>query len=151
MYSYVVTSQKPTAVKHAVVCSFTGPTDKNLILGRGTNLEIRTWQGENLVSELEVSLCGKIASIVSYRPHGAITDVLFILTEHKHFCVLAFDPVGRKVITKATGNSRDRVGRDLDAGMRTIVDPESRYICMLIYEGLLKVTKSSLNVITLFI
>ena len=39
-YTYVVTSQKPTAVKFAKVCQFTGPNDKNLIIAKGNRIEV---------------------------------------------------------------------------------------------------------------
>jgi hypothetical protein len=39
-YTYVVTSQKPTAVKFAKVCQFTGPHDKNLIIAKGNRIEV---------------------------------------------------------------------------------------------------------------
>jgi DNA damage-binding protein 1 len=32
LHNYVVTAQKPTAVTHAIVGHFTGPTDINLIV-----------------------------------------------------------------------------------------------------------------------
>jgi DNA damage-binding protein 1 len=140
MYSYVVTSQKPTSVQHALQCNFTGPNDKNLILGKGNYLEVKTFNSETaeLTVELEVPLNGAIASLNCFRPTSSNQDVLFILTEHKHICVIGYDSSTKKLVTRATGNCKDRIGRELECGVTAIVDPENRYICMMLYEGLMK-------------
>jgi hypothetical protein len=142
MYSYVVTSQKPTSIQHAVQCNFTGPTDKNLILGKGNFLEVKKFDPESsqLSVELEVPLNGAIAALNCFRPTNSTQDVLFILTEHKHICILGYDAVNKKLVTRATGNCKDRIGRELECGVTAIVDPENRYICLMLYEGLMKVS-----------
>ena len=48
-YNYVVTSQKPTSVTHALTASFTGPDDLNLVLVRSTRLEVHLMAPEGLV------------------------------------------------------------------------------------------------------
>lgn len=146
MYSYVVTSQKPTAVQHAVMCSFTSPGARNLIIGRGNHLEIKTFNSETneLSVELEVSLNGVIASLNPFRMGDSTQDVLFVLTDHKHICILSYDAQSKRLVTKATGNCKDRIGRELECGVTAVVDPENRYICLMLYEGLLKVKYSFL-------
>ena len=139
MYSYVVTSQKPTAVQHSIICNFTSPTDINLIIAKGNHLEVHTLDKDILIPVQNVALFGKIASLQFYRPPSSQQDVVFVLTERKHFCILGYDTEKKVFISKATGNAKDRVGRDLERGLSAVIDPDNRVIGMLLYEGLLKV------------
>ena len=143
-YSYIVNSQKPTAVQHTVVCSFTSPHETNLILARGNHLEIQTLREDGLAPILDVALFGKITSLDFYRPVNSSQDVLFILTEKKHYSVIGYDSLSKKLVTRALGNVKDRVGRDIETGQRGFIDPDSRMIAMLLYDGLLKVERESL-------
>jgi DNA damage-binding protein 1 len=139
-YSYVVNSQKPTAVHHAVVCSFTSPLDTNLIIAKGNHLEIQTLKEDGLAPVLDVALFGRITALDFYRPANSTQDVIFILTEKKNFSVIGYDTINKKLITRAIGNVKDRVGRDIETGQRGFIDPDHRMIAMLLYDGLLKVT-----------
>lgn len=138
-YSYVVNSQKPTAVQHTVVCSFTSPGDTNLIIAKGNHLEIQTLKENGLDAILDVALFGKITALDFYRPANTNQDILFVLTEKKHFSVIGYDAVNKKLITRAIGNVKDRVGRDIESGQKGFIDPEHKMIAMLLYDGLLKV------------
>ena len=142
-YSYVVNSQKPTAVQHAVVCSFTSPDDTNLIIAKGNHLEIQTLKEDGLDPILDVALFGKITALDFYRPANTKQDILFVLTEKKHFSVIGYDAINKKFITRAIGNVKDRVGRDIESGQRGFIDPENKMIAMLLYDGLLKVSVNS--------
>ena len=138
-YSYVVNSQKPTAVQHTIVCNFTSPTDRNLIIAKGNHLEIQTLAEDGLTPILDVGLFGKITALDFYRPANTHQDVIFVLTEKKHFSVIGFDSINKKLVTRAAGNVKDRVGRDIESGQRGFIDPNNSMIAMLLYEGLLKV------------
>lgn len=139
-YSYVVTSQKATAVNYAVVCNFTSAEEKNLILAKGNYLHIYVVRNGNLELALEAPLFGKIKCLEYYRASSASSDSLFVLTERKSFCVLGYDQATNKLVTRAVGNVRDRAGRDIEIGQRGIVDPDFRMIGMMLYEGHLKVS-----------
>jgi DNA damage-binding protein 1 len=103
MYSYVVTSQNPTAVQHTLVCSFTTPNDRNLIIAKGNHLEIHTLCDTGLIAEIDLPIFGKITSLNCFRYNGINQDDLFILTEKKHFCVVSWDSIKKIFITKVTG------------------------------------------------
>lgn len=135
----MATSVKPTAVHHALVCQFTSSSDKNLIIGRGSHIEVHTFHENGLDQEQEVSLYGRISSLTYYRPAGLDQDVLFVLTERKTFCILGYDNVNKKFITRASGNLKDRAGRELEYGYRTTVDPDGRMIGIIIYQGSFKI------------
>lgn len=138
-YSYVVTSQKPTAVNFSVVCNFTSAEERNLIVARGNYLSVYA-VGENSINlVLETPLFGKIKCLDTYRPSASSTDALFVLTERKSFFVVGYDPENQKLVTRAVGNVKDRAGRDVEIGQRGLIDPEFRMIGMMLYEGHIKV------------
>ena len=138
-YSYVVGSQKSTAISHSLLCNFTSPTDCNLVLAKGNYLEIHTLRESELIGVIDAPLFGNILAMDTYRHSTLNVDVLFILTDKRHFCVLGFDAENRKIITRAVGNVKDRVGKELECGQRGFIDPDNRMIGMLLYEGLIKV------------
>lgn len=143
-YSYVVTSQKATAVSHAITCNFTAADERNLIVAKGNYLLVYAVRNGNLELVMESPLFGKIKSLEFYRPSTAVTDSLFVLTERKSFCVLGYDGQTNKLVTRAVGNVRDRAGRDIEIGQRGLIDPDFRMIGMMLYEGHLKVHKITL-------
>jgi DNA damage-binding protein 1 len=87
----------------------------------------------------EVPIFGRIVSLSHYRPHGSAQDVLYILTAKKFFCVLGYDAASGRITSRATGNLRDRVGRDSPHGPRGFLDPDGRMIAMILYDRTLKV------------
>jgi DNA damage-binding protein 1 len=138
-HTYVVSSQKSTAVHHAVTCNFISPEEINLIVVKNNKIEVFSLLSESLNLKIKTSLYGKITSLHAYRPRSSKTDVLFVLTERKFFCVLGYDPVQEVLITLAKGNVKDRVGHDIESGQRALLDPTRRMIGMLLYDGFLKV------------
>lgn len=138
-YLYIATSQKPTSVTASVECNFTGPFDQNLIVARGNNLEIQTLRADGLFLEKSISLFGRVACIESYRLNGASQDLLFILTQKKHYCVLGWDSASSSPIVRIAGNLKDRFGKDCEMGYRVFIDPDNRMIGILIHEGQLKI------------
>jgi DNA damage-binding protein 1 len=138
-HTYVVSSQKSTAVHHAVTCNFIDPEETNLIVVKSNKIEVFALSSESLIPKIKTSLYGKITSLQTYRSRTSNTDVIFILTERKFFCVFGYDPVLQVLITLAKGSVKDRVGHDIESGQRALLDPDSRMIGMLLYDGLLKV------------
>lgn len=139
MYFYCVTSQKSTSIWHSIVCSFTGSDDRNFVLAKGNHLEVHLLSEDSILPIVDVPLFGKITSIDCYRHQGDTVDSIFLLLESKQFCVLKWDPLNGKLVTKATGNVKDRVGRDFESGQLTVVDPANRMIAMILSEGMIKI------------
>lgn len=70
-YHYVTSSQPPTSVTHAVVCNFTGPGEKTLIIGKSTRLEAHRVEDGELAPVFDVAVYGRIATIdVLSAPEG---------------------------------------------------------------------------------
>jgi hypothetical protein len=138
--TYVVSSQKSTAVHHAVTCNFTAPEDTNVVIIKGSKIEVFGLFSDCLSLKVQTFVHGKITALLTYRPRSSKTDVLFILTENKSFCVLGYDSSVEVMITLAKGNVKDRVGHDVESGQRALLDPNQRMIGMVLYDGLLKVS-----------
>ena len=88
---YVVTAKKATSVSKSIVCHFTGPDDLNLVVVKGTRLEIHEATPEGLQHRLDVPIYGAIATIEAYRLVEESCDRMFVLTERYQFCVIQFD------------------------------------------------------------
>lgn len=139
MHAYVVTSQKATAVQNSLICNFTSLTDRNLIITKGNNIEIYTVRESSIELIEELSIYGRIGAITYYRPPKFDRDVLIILTDKRHFSMLAYDSTINKVITRATGNINERSAKTLETGVRIIMDPDYRVVAFSMYQGALKI------------
>jgi DNA damage-binding protein 1 len=65
--------------------------------------------------------------------------MLFILTERYNICILAYDSKNKEIITIATGDVQERIGREIENDQIGIIDPESKIIVLHLYEGILKI------------
>lgn len=74
---------------------------------------------------------------------NAPKDLLLLLTEHYKFAIVEFSPPGSsgqpELITRATCDVKDAIGRPVEAGQLAAVDPDCRAIVLHLYEGQLKV------------
>ncbi|RQM27715.1 hypothetical protein B5M09_002429 [Aphanomyces astaci] len=133
--NYVVTAQKPTSVTHSCVGNFTGSGDTNLILGKGTRVEIHLLTAEGLTPLHDVAIYGRITILELFRPPSSSVDLLFLCTQRYQFCVLEYNKATKTVVTKAHGNIRDSVGRMSEVITGGNIDPEGRLLGMNLYEG----------------
>ncbi|ORY94945.1 mono-functional DNA-alkylating methyl methanesulfonate N-term-domain-containing protein [Syncephalastrum racemosum] len=102
-FKYVVNAQKATATKFALKGPFTAPNDANLILGKGTRIEIYTLTPNGLKPTLEFSIHGIIAALDLYRPADHEKASLFVLTTRHKFCILSYDALAQEIMTEASG------------------------------------------------
>ncbi|CAM9860641.1 unnamed protein product [Discosporangium mesarthrocarpum] len=137
--NYVVTAKKATAVSHSLVCNFTGPDDVNLVVAKGSRLEIREVTSDGLPHRMDVPIYDTIATMECYRLPNEDQDRLFILTERYQFCILQYDADKQEIVTKASGTVKDRIGRATDNRKIGFIDPQNRMIGLHLYEGQFKV------------
>ncbi|GAB5359336.1 hypothetical protein AAMO2058_000535400 [Amorphochlora amoebiformis] len=143
-YNYVVTAHRPTAVTHALTCSFTGSSDRNLILAKSTYIEVKLITSEGLLPLIDIPLYGRIASMLAFRPsRSAKRDQIFICTERHGICVLEYDPVSRKIVTKMSGSARQRSCRPVESedGPLGLLDPDHGIIGLYLFEGIFQYLK----------
>ena len=135
---YCASSRLPSAVTHSLRASFTSAGEVNLIIAKHTYLDVLLVEESSLSLMFRQPLYGRVKLLEAFRPHGSDQDYLFILTEKLSWCVLAFNPTTRKMVTKARGNARSgaRLLKEAPLGG---VDPETRCIGMHAYQGTMKV------------
>ena len=138
-HSYVATSHPGSAVNYTLSCSFMGDNENNLVLVKGNRFEVYTMDEDGLHLNIETALYGRITAVNSFRFQNASKDVLFILTERNSFCILEYDETSNSIVSRAKGNVKDRVSRDICNGQKGLIDPDAKMIGMFLYEGLLKV------------
>eukprot|EP00898_Chlorokybus_atmophyticus_P002114 jgi/Chlat1/2903/Chrsp2S04662 len=139
MWNYVVTAHKPTNVTHSCTGNFTSPNELNLIVAKCTRVEIHLLTPQGLQPLLDVPIYGRIATMELFRPPGESQDVLFLCTERYKVCLLTYDSATGELVTRASGDVPDRLGRPTDNGQIGIIDPECRIIGLHLYDGLFKV------------
>lgn len=143
-YTYVVTAQPPTLVSHAAVGSFTGPHDRNLLLVRGSRLEIyrmdeSAGDGAGLESLVHVPLYARVSSLLLFRFGSESTDRLLVLTERHKFFLCRWDARSSSLDTLLTGDSKLRIGRVSNQGALLHMDPQRSIISIHQYDSILQV------------
>jgi hypothetical protein len=74
---------------------------------------------------------------------GDTKHTLIFTTERLQFVAMVYDEAGKALKTVATGDLRDRIGRQIERGQLFAVDPLSRVLALQFYEGHLKVCAAS--------
>ena len=138
--NYIVSAHKPTAVNQSTTGNFTSGNDLNLLIAKNTRLEIFTVTPEGLRPVKEINIYGRIAVMKLFRPQGEDRDFLFILTGRNQGCILQYKEKngGCEIITKASGDISDAVGRPPETGIIGIIDPASKLIGLRLYQGIFK-------------
>ena len=138
-FNYVVTAQKPTCVSHSLAGNFTSPTDRNLIIGKCTLIEIHKITEEGVQPVLELPIYGRIACMEIFRPPSEKQDLLALITESYDTCILKFNSESGELETVAAGSVEEQIERATENGMFSIVDPLCRVLALHLYEGSLKI------------
>ncbi|KAL0082831.1 mono-functional DNA-alkylating methyl methanesulfonate N-term-domain-containing protein [Phycomyces blakesleeanus] len=139
-HKYVVTAQKPTATQFAVKGSFTAPNDTNLVLGKGTRIEIYTLTPDGLKPTLEFSIYGTITAMTLHVPPGRDKASLFLLTARHKYCVLNYSESSQQVLTEASGEVLMPGEMRMETGnIRTAMDPSGIYFAATLYQNILTV------------
>jgi len=82
---------------------------------------------------------GRISTLELFRTTGAERDALCLTTERWKFCVLEYDAVNKELMTRAMGDLQDRIGKQVDSGQITHIDPNKKLVGLHLYDGLFKV------------
>ncbi|KAG0365622.1 DNA damage-binding protein 1a [Gamsiella multidivaricata] len=147
----VFTARKSSAVFQAIKGNFTGPEDLNLILGKGTRIEVYIIGRDGLKLVKEFGLYGEIACLEPFRPQGHTTDMLLVTTTHYQMLTLSLRLLSAEgageisagtpqfnIVSDSLTDLNDRHSRPSEAGQIVIIDPTSSLVCCHLYQGLLK-------------
>ncbi|KAI8360101.1 DNA damage-binding protein 1-like protein [Mortierella sp. GBAus27b] len=144
--SIVFTARKSSAVFQAIKGNFTGPEDLNLILGKGTRIEVYLIGRDGLKLIKEFGLYGEIACLEPFRPTGYTTDMLLVTTTHYKMLTLSLRMSSTdnaaspqfNIVSDSLTELEDRHSRASDVGQIVVVDPTSSLVCCHLYCGMLK-------------
>ena len=158
---YIAHAQHPTTITHSVTCSFTSPTDTNLVLARVSRLDIMRVTDTGLSLMLELPIDGRIAAMTCFLPSAAAAASsslasssssssssakalqpqqhrLVLVTEQQQLIVLQYDSASRHVVSSfAALDLSHKVGQLSDYGSRLLVSPRSDLIVCHQYEGVI--------------
>ncbi|KAG0202400.1 DNA damage-binding protein 1a [Mortierella sp. GBA30] len=149
----VFTARKSSAVFHAIKGNFTGPQDLNLILGKGTRVEVYVITRDGLKLIKEFGIYGEIACLEPFRPVGHTVDMLLLTTTHYQMLTLSLrltDSDGSmltgmtaatsqfNIVSDSLTDLQDRHSRPSEVGQLVIIDPTCSVVCCHLYQGLLK-------------
>ncbi|KAI8369638.1 CPSF A subunit region-domain-containing protein [Radiomyces spectabilis] len=139
LYNYVTTAQPPTAVHFAVKGNFLDALANNLIISKGTRIEIYVFVDNEIKPVLDFPIYGRIESLIALQLPGRPTCSLFVLTDRQRFCVLSYDQTAKSVITDISGALEEVNARTTDEPTIALLDPENKAIIVSMYTGLLRV------------
>ncbi|KAF9327916.1 DNA damage-binding protein 1a [Podila minutissima] len=146
----VFTARKSSAVSQAIKGNFTGPEDLNLILGKGTRIEVYLITKDGLKLIKEFGIYGEITILQPFRPPGYTTDLLLLTTAKYEMLTLALrlsvtgEPSLHEsspqfsIISDTLTDLSDRHARPADYGQLIAIDPTASVVCLHLYQGLLK-------------
>ncbi|KXS13000.1 hypothetical protein M427DRAFT_100883 [Gonapodya prolifera JEL478] len=139
--AYAVTAHHATSVGHAVRGHFTGPDTLNLLVAKGSRMEVYecAGAGDGIRLVHAANVFGRIAVMELFRPQSRSTDLLFLSTERYQYCVLSWDVFTSSFHTEVTGDASERTGRPTDAGQIGCVDPLARCVALHVYQGSVKI------------
>lgn len=140
--SYVVTCQKSTAVLSSLVCRFSSPFERNVIIARGNFIEIHLLGPEGLLLLANLPFYGKISSIdkiKSLHDGSMAQELIFVMTERKEFCILGYDMTTKRVVCHVSDSAGDNSAQSIDRGAFGMIDPDSKLLGLFVAEGILKV------------
>jgi hypothetical protein len=94
---------------------------------------------------VDAPVYGRIATLRLFKPQLGSRNLLFLVTERNLFCVLGYDTEKGELLTLASGDLTDRIGRPAECGQIGVVDPDCRVLGAHLYDGLFKGTALGLS------
>ncbi|KAI9026659.1 CPSF A subunit region-domain-containing protein [Phycomyces nitens] len=138
-YNYVITAKAATAVHDAVKGNFMSPHEENLIISKGTYIEIYGLSGFHLESKYDFSLYGRIRSMEICNILGYPQGVLFVLTESHEYVMLYYDSKTKAINTYAKGVIQHKFVRKTKFGPMTSINQNGKIIITSIFGGVISV------------
>ena len=93
---------------------------------------------DTIVSFRTLPIYGRVSYMATIRPAHSPLDVLFVVTEQNSAFILEWNTSQNEFVTKQSASLHERVGKPREQGHIGAVDPQSRAVCVDLYEGFLK-------------
>ncbi|KAI9468079.1 MAG: CPSF A subunit region-domain-containing protein [Benjaminiella poitrasii] len=134
-YHVVTTIMSPTAVTCAVKGNFLSSDKENLIISKGTRIEIYSVLEDSVQLEKQFDIYGFIRKLQTCTIPSRNTCSLFILTEKNYYTILSYDPVKSKITTESHGLLEHSLARETEEEEHVVVDPRTNMIHVSAHTG----------------
>ncbi|KAI8880494.1 hypothetical protein K501DRAFT_254965 [Backusella circina FSU 941] len=137
MSCHVVTMLNPaTSVSDAVKGRFMGPDREDLIVGKGSTVEVYSLGENTLHLEKEFSVCGIIRSLQVFQPNSeSPVCSVFVLTDHNTYAIFSYNSNENKVVIDSKGVLEKENTLPSDQPVTVAVDHRRGVILVSIFSG----------------
>ncbi|KAI7899232.1 CPSF A subunit region-domain-containing protein [Cokeromyces recurvatus] len=134
-YHVVTTIMSPTAITCAVKGNFIYPDKENLIISKGTKIEIYSILNEGIELYKHFDIYGFIRKLHTCTIPGRNTCSLFILTEKNYYTIISYDVHNSKFVTENHGLLEHSLARETEEEEHVVVDPRTNMIHISAHTG----------------
>ncbi|KAJ1882680.1 DNA damage-binding protein 1a [Coemansia sp. RSA 486] len=137
-YQYVVSAHKSSSVVSAASGAFVSPDSRNLLISRGSRLQVMRQQqtaSGHLDPVNEYTVNGHLHHMEFLHPADRSTGYLLLVSSKRQFALVAWDEVAQNMVTESTGEFIERTGRPSTRPL-VAVDPMTRMFAVNAYQGI---------------
>ncbi|KAG0745943.1 hypothetical protein G6F57_002896 [Rhizopus arrhizus] len=131
----VTTISPPTAVTSAARGCFTQPAEENLIVCKGSTVEIYKVMLDGIKLFMEFSIYGTIRNLQVIQLPDKSTCSLFILTVHQCYTIITYSIKTQSIVTEFSGQLNITNARETDQQVVVTVDKTSEMIFVSAFTG----------------
>ncbi|GBE80630.1 CPSF A subunit region-domain-containing protein [Sparassis latifolia] len=130
LHLYNLTLQPPTAITHAIAGNFSGSRQQEIIVSRGTRLELlRPDVQSGKVSTVVASdVFGSIRSLAAFRLTGGTKDYAIVGSDSGRIIILEYDPRSSSFVKVHQETYGKSGARRIVPGQYLAVDPKGRSV-----------------------
>ncbi|KAL4248321.1 Pre-mRNA-splicing factor RSE1, partial [Abortiporus biennis] len=130
MHLYNLTIQPPTAITQAIVGNFSGARQQEIIVSRGTRLELlrQDPQTGKIFNVIASDVFGSIRSLAAFRLTGGTKDYAIVGSDSGRIVILEYDPKSSAFINVHQETYGKSGTRRIVPGQYLAVDPKGRSV-----------------------
>ncbi|KAI5116752.1 hypothetical protein M0805_001610 [Coniferiporia weirii] len=130
MHLYNLTLQPPTATTHAIVGNFSGARQQEIIVSRGTRLELLRpdVQTGKISTVLANDVFGSIRSLATFRLTGGTKDYAIVGSDSGRIVILEYDPKTSSFVKLHQETYGKSGARRIVPGQYLATDPKGRSV-----------------------
>ncbi|KAI8636915.1 CPSF A subunit region-domain-containing protein [Parasitella parasitica] len=134
-YHVVTTINEPTAITCTAKSRFLDPEYDNLIICKGSTIEIYSILSDGIKLATDFSIYGVISKIQACTIPNKSTCSLFVLTDQNYFTILTYDSVMQRINSEGHGKLSEPNARITDQPISIVIDLKSSTILISAFTG----------------
>ncbi|KAI0744105.1 CPSF A subunit region-domain-containing protein [Daedaleopsis nitida] len=130
MHLYNLTLQPPTAITHAVAGNFSGSRTQEIVVSRGTRLELLRpdVQSGKVATVIATDVFGSIRSLAAFRLTGGTKDYIIVGSDSGRIVILDYDPKTSNFVKIHQETYGKSGARRIVPGQYIATDPKGRSV-----------------------